>query len=130
MAANVQAAVAAYDEAVRVQGGLIYLSKDDEFSALANPARIASFVGAGNQFDYRRGEFGRTAGMRAAIAGAPGLVVEVDGGVHELGSVRVRDVARESALVRFYCVRVLRIEAALVERDPYAAVALIRAALR
>ena len=57
------------------------------------------------------------------------LVVEVDGGVHESDPVRARDAARASALVQFYSVRILRIDASLVERDPYAAVSLVRTAL-
>jgi len=58
------------------------------------------------------------------------LVIEVDGGVHDSDGARARDSARAEALVRFYGVRLLRIEATLVERDTYAAVALIRAAMR
>ncbi|HEX4473875.1 MAG TPA: DUF559 domain-containing protein, partial [Polyangiaceae bacterium] len=57
------------------------------------------------------------------------LVIEVDGGVHHSDVARARDAARSSELVRHYSVRVLRIEASLVERDAYAAVARIRAAL-
>jgi len=57
------------------------------------------------------------------------LVIEVDGGVHDSEPARARDGARTSALVQLYSVRVLRIEASLVERDPYAAVAMVRAAL-
>ena len=56
------------------------------------------------------------------------LVVEVDGGIHL--AQRERDRRRDAELVRHYGVRVLRIDADLVERDVYAAVALVRAALR
>jgi very-short-patch-repair endonuclease len=58
------------------------------------------------------------------------LVIEVDGGVHDVDGVRERDSARANALVHFYDVRVLRIEAALVEHDTCAAVALVRGAMR
>ncbi len=58
------------------------------------------------------------------------LVIEVDGGVHDSDAARERDGARASELVRLYAVRVLRIEASLVESDPSAVVALVRAALR
>ena len=56
------------------------------------------------------------------------LVVEVDGGIHR--ALRERDRVRDAELARLYGVRVLRIDAELVERDVYAAVALVRAALR
>ena len=55
------------------------------------------------------------------------LVVEVDGGIHR--TLRERDRVRDPELARVYGVRVLRIDAELVERDVYAAVALVRAAL-
>jgi very-short-patch-repair endonuclease len=58
------------------------------------------------------------------------LVVEVDGGVHDTPEARARDARRDAELARMYGVRVLRIDAELVERDVYAAVALVRAALR
>jgi very-short-patch-repair endonuclease len=58
------------------------------------------------------------------------LVVEVDGGVHRTAEARARDAWRDAELARMYGVRVLRIDAELVERDVYAAVALVRAALR
>jgi very-short-patch-repair endonuclease len=57
-----------------------------------------------------------------------GLVIEVDGSVHE--GREAHDAHRTSELERLYGVRVMRIAAELVERDVYAAVALIRAALR
>ncbi|HSQ68178.1 MAG TPA: endonuclease domain-containing protein, partial [Polyangiaceae bacterium] len=58
------------------------------------------------------------------------LVVEVDGAVHRTPEARRRDVWRDAELARLYGVRVLRIDADLVERDVFAAVALVRAALR
>jgi very-short-patch-repair endonuclease len=57
------------------------------------------------------------------------LVVEVDGGVHDSDEARLRDARRDRELVRMYGVRVLRIDAELVERDVFAAVALVRGAL-
>ena len=57
------------------------------------------------------------------------LVVEVDGGVHDSAEARVRDAWRDAELARVYGVRVLRIDAELVERDVYAAMAIVRAAL-
>ena len=55
------------------------------------------------------------------------LVVEVDGGSHR--GREAHDAARDVWLARCYGVRVLRIDAELVERDVCAAVALIRVAL-
>ena len=55
------------------------------------------------------------------------LVIEVDGTVHE--GREAEDAHRTRELERLYGVRVIRIAAALVERDVYAAVATIRAAL-
>ena len=55
------------------------------------------------------------------------LAIEVDGRMH-LGQ-RERDRARDAYLALSYRVRVLRIDAELVERDVLAAVAIIRAAL-
>jgi very-short-patch-repair endonuclease len=57
------------------------------------------------------------------------LVVEVDGGVHRTAEARARDAHRDAELGRIYGVRVLRIDAELVETDVFAAVALVRAAL-
>jgi len=57
------------------------------------------------------------------------LVVEVDGSIHTLADIAARDIAREAAIARTYDVRFLRIDAHLVERDTFAAVALVRAAL-
>ena len=57
------------------------------------------------------------------------LVVEVDGGVHRTPEARRRDAWREAELRRLYGVRVLRIDAERVERDVFAAVGLVRAAL-
>jgi very-short-patch-repair endonuclease len=60
------------------------------------------------------------------FAPAARLVVEVDGGVH-IGQQR-RDELRDESL-RAQGLRVLRLDAALVERDTGAAVAAVRAAL-
>ena len=60
-------------------------------------------------------------------APAARLVVEVDGGYHT--QRRAADARRDRVLRRMGY-RVLRLEARLVERQPEAAVALIRAALR
>jgi guanylate kinase len=57
------------------------------------------------------------------------LVVEVDGGVHHDELARARDAVRDAELGRLYGVRVMRIDAALVERNVFAAVALLRAAV-
>jgi very-short-patch-repair endonuclease len=57
------------------------------------------------------------------------LVVEVDGAVHDGAEARARDAWRDAELGRMYGVRVLRIDAELVERDVYAAMAIVRAAL-
>ena len=53
------------------------------------------------------------------------LVIEVDGAVHD----RERDAKRDAELARCYGVRVLRIDAGLVEASPSAAVSLVRAVL-
>ena len=58
------------------------------------------------------------------------LVIEVDGSVHHDAMARAKDAKRDAELARMYGVRVMRIEAGLVERDAVAAVALVRAALR
>ena len=55
------------------------------------------------------------------------LVVEVDGAVHR--GREACDDRRTAELERLYGVRVLRLEAGLVERDMDAAVAVVRAAL-
>jgi very-short-patch-repair endonuclease len=55
------------------------------------------------------------------------LAIEVDGGIHRFQ--RERDLARDRYLASTYRLRVLRIDAELVERDVRAAVAIIRAAL-
>ena len=56
------------------------------------------------------------------------LVIEVDGAVHD--AQREADAFRTRELARLYGVRVMRLSASLVERNPRAAVALIRARLR
>ncbi len=55
----------AYREAVRAQGGLIYISTDDEFTALRNPRAIESFVKSGKHFDNGPDKDGMTAAMLA-----------------------------------------------------------------
>ena len=57
------------------------------------------------------------------------LVVEVDGGVHASPEAQARDARRDAKLARMYGVRVLRIDAGLVERDRYTAATLVRVAL-
>ena len=57
------------------------------------------------------------------------LVVEIDGGIHDSLRARRFDEVRDAQLVQFAGVRVLRIEASLVERDALAAIDIIRAAL-
>jgi very-short-patch-repair endonuclease len=57
------------------------------------------------------------------------LVVEIDGGIHLSAEARRHDEARTLQIVQFANVRVLRIEASLVERDLSRAIAIIRAAL-
>jgi ankyrin repeat protein len=64
-----QEVLKAYEDAVRQQGGLIYMSSDDEFSALKNPEAIESFVKAGGKFDYQTDKIGWTVGMRAVQRG-------------------------------------------------------------
>jgi very-short-patch-repair endonuclease len=56
------------------------------------------------------------------------LVVEVDGGVH--AAQRFADARRDAELVRLHGVRILRIEAELVERNVAAAVSLILDSMR
>jgi very-short-patch-repair endonuclease len=56
------------------------------------------------------------------------LVVEVDGGIHR--AQQFHDARRDAELVRLHGVRILRIEAELVERNAAAAVALILEATR
>ena len=58
------------------------------------------------------------------------LVVEVDGGWHRQAGEAERDAARQRAIEEVYGVRFLRLPAELVERDTFAAVARVRAALR
>jgi very-short-patch-repair endonuclease len=58
------------------------------------------------------------------------LAIEVDGNVHDSAEAQAHDAQREAELARLYGIRVLRINAELVERDAYAAVALVRAAIR
>ncbi len=58
------------------------------------------------------------------------LVVEVDGAVHRTPEARAFDARRQAWLERLYGVRFVRLDAELVERDVFAAVAVVRAALR
>ena len=58
------------------------------------------------------------------------LVIEIDGGYHDTLEQRAADAHREAELVRLHGVRVLRIDAALVDARPAAAVALVLAATR
>src|SRR5712691_3238096 len=58
------------------------------------------------------------------------LVIEVDGGYHHSAEQRAADAHRSAELVRLHGVRIVRIDAALVEARPAAAVALVLAALR
>jgi very-short-patch-repair endonuclease len=53
------------------------------------------------------------------------LVIEIDGAVHDGSLARARDRARDAELARLYGVRVLRLDAELVERNLHAALALV-----
>src|ERR1700743_3158786 len=64
-----QEVLKAYEDAVRQQGGLIYMSSDDEFSALKNPEAIESFVKAGGKFDDQTDKIGWEPAMRAVQRG-------------------------------------------------------------
>ena len=57
------------------------------------------------------------------------LVIEIDGGVHDSAGARELDALRTRQLASLYGVRVLRIDANLVEANVDAALAIIRAAL-
>ena len=59
----------AYEEALRRQGGLLYLSTEDEFTALTTPEAVESFVKAGGHFDDRQDSIGMTPAMRAVQHG-------------------------------------------------------------
>jgi len=65
--------LAAYNDAVKRQGGLEYVSGDDEYSALKNAQRIESFRKAGCMFDDRPNKSGLTAEV-IAILGGPKVV--------------------------------------------------------
>jgi cyclase len=58
------------------------------------------------------------------------LVVEVDGAVHDKPGAAQRDAARQTAIEAAYGVRFLRLSADLVEHDTFAALDIVRAALR
>ena len=58
------------------------------------------------------------------------LVIEVDGGYHDTLEQRAADAHRETELVRLHGVRVVRIDARLVEARPAAPVALVLASVR
>lgn len=65
--------LSAYIEAVKRQGGLEYVSVDDEYSALASPQKVESFAKVGCRFDDRPNK----SGLRAediAILGGPKVV--------------------------------------------------------
>lgn len=59
----------AYEEALRRQGGLVYVSTDNEFTALTTPEAIESFVKAGGHFDDQPDSLGMTPAMRAVQRG-------------------------------------------------------------
>jgi very-short-patch-repair endonuclease len=63
------------------------------------------------------------------FAASERLVVEIDGAVHRRPGAAERDAARQQAIEAVYGVRFLRLDAELVERDTFAAVALVREAL-
>jgi very-short-patch-repair endonuclease len=63
------------------------------------------------------------------FAASARLVVEVDGGYHRRGDVAADDAKRQREIEAAYGVRFLRLEAELVERDVFAAVACVQAAL-
>ncbi len=65
--------LAAYNEAVKREGGLEHVTSDDEYTALRSAQRVEAFVKAGCQFDDRP----NTNGLRAeemAILGGPKVV--------------------------------------------------------
>ena len=57
------------------------------------------------------------------------LVIEIDGGVHGSGAAQLADARRVAELARTHAVRVLRLDAELVERDLPAALWIVRHAL-
>ncbi len=59
------AVLEAYNKAIERQGGLVYISSDDERSALKSPLRIESFVKTGGRFDDRTDSLGQTVAMAA-----------------------------------------------------------------
>jgi very-short-patch-repair endonuclease len=59
---------------------------------------------------------------------AHGLVVEVDGGYHASDEQHAIDAERDRELLRLHSVRILRVSAELVMRNPSAVIAVIRAA--
>jgi very-short-patch-repair endonuclease len=63
------------------------------------------------------------------FAASARLVVEIDGGVHRRAGAAERDAGRQAAIERAYGVRFVRLGAELVERDVFAAVETVRAAL-
>ena len=58
------------------------------------------------------------------------VAIEVDGGYHRTREQRERDRRRDAELVRLHGVRVVRVDAELVETDVAAAVAIVLEALR
>ena len=57
------------------------------------------------------------------------LVIEIDGGAHAGEAARLADARRDAELARTHGVRVLRLEAELVENDLPVALAIVRRAL-
>jgi ankyrin repeat protein len=72
--------LAAYEEAVKNQGGLVYLSTDTEFTAFRNVLALESFIKSGGHFDFQRDNDGRTAAMIAAMKGPAIFRMFVDNG--------------------------------------------------
>ncbi|MGO9324768.1 MAG: hypothetical protein ACLP07_09420 [Terracidiphilus sp.] len=59
----------AFQQSVEEQGGLVFLSSDDEFTATRNPEAIESFVRAGGHFDNEVNDRGLSAAMLAVMRG-------------------------------------------------------------
>ena len=75
-----EATLVAYRAAVAQQGGLIYNSTDDEFTALKNPRSIEAFVKSGKHFDNTPDKDGNTAAMLAIEKGPRVLAAFVASG--------------------------------------------------
>src|ERR1700736_2376972 len=72
--------LAAYEEAVKKQGGLMYVSTDTEFTAFRNPLALESFVKAGGHFDLQQDKDGWTPAMIAVTRGPAMLQMFADYG--------------------------------------------------